>query len=126
MALSNRRWKVIGLATALSITGAASLAIAQGFDPWQDSPLMKSVSNYWAPNNQQPTLGQLANNEAIVVDLKSFNIAKAGAKGDTSSQIDKLHAREVADGAIIMRSGKQALHRGWQGSDQEVVGSKVA
>jgi hypothetical protein len=102
----HRRWKAIGLTTAF-IAGAASIAIAQGFDPWQDSPLMKSMSNYWAPNHQQPALGQLAKDEAVVVDLKSFNIAKAGAKGDTTSQIDKLHAREVADGAIIMRSGNK-------------------
>jgi hypothetical protein len=106
MAGSNRRWKAIGLTTAF-IAGAASIAVAQGFDPWQDSPLMKSMSNYWAPNHQQPTLGQLGNNEAVVVDLKSFNIARAGAKGDTSSQIDKLNAREVAEGAIIMRSGNK-------------------
>jgi hypothetical protein len=105
MAGSNPRWQTIGLTTALGIVGAATLAIAQGFDPWQDSPLMKSASNYWAPNNQQPTLGQLGNNEAIVVDLKSFNIAKAGAKGDTSPHIDKLKAREVAEGAVIFRNG---------------------
>jgi hypothetical protein len=107
MGKSNRRWKAIGVATAISIAGAVSLAIAQGFDPWQDSPLMKSVSNYWAPNSQQGTLGQLGNNEAIVVDLKSFNIAKAGAKGDTSSHIDKLKAREVAEGAVIFRTGNK-------------------
>ena len=105
MSESNRTWRAIGVAAALGvIAGAASLATAQQFDPWQDSPLMKSMSNYWAPNDQ-PTLGQLANNEAIVVDLKGFNIAKAGAKGDTSSHIDKLHAQEVSAGAIIFRSG---------------------
>ena len=104
MAGSNRKWKAIGVAAAFSIAGTTSLAIAQGFDPWQDSPLMKSVSNYWAPNNQQPTLGQLGNNEAIVVDLKSFNIAKAGAKGDTSAHVDKFKAREVGEGAVIFRS----------------------
>jgi hypothetical protein len=103
MLRSNRRWKAIGLTTAL-IAGVASVAIAQG-SPWQDSPLMKSASNYWAPNNEQPTLGQLGNNEAIVVDLKSFNIAKAGALGDTSSHVDKLKAREVAEGAVIFRNG---------------------
>ena len=107
MAGSNRKWKAIGVAAALSIAGTTSLAIAQGFDPWQDSPLMKSVSNYWAPNNQQPTLGQLGNNEAIVVDLKSFNIAKAGAKGDTSAHVDKFKAREVGEGAVIFRSGNK-------------------
>jgi len=104
MSRSKRTWHAIGVATALIvIAGATSLAIA--FDPWQDSPLMKSMSNYWAPNNDQPTLGQLGNNEAIVVDLKGFNISKAGAKGDTSGHVDKLHAREVAEGAIIFRSG---------------------
>jgi len=94
----------IGLTTAL-VAGAASVAIAQRFDPWQDSPLMKSASNYWAPNSQQPTLGQLGDNEAIIVDLKGFNIAKAGAKGDTSTHINKLKAREVSEGAVIFRNG---------------------
>jgi hypothetical protein len=105
MAGSNPKWKTIGLMTALGIAGAATIPIAQGFDPWQDSPLMKSASNYWAPNTQQPMLGQLGNNEAVVVDLKNFNIAKAGAKGDTTPHIDKLKAREVAEGAVIFRSG---------------------
>jgi hypothetical protein len=40
-----------------------------------------------------------------VVDLKSFNIAKAGAKGDTSAHIDKFKAREVGEGAVIFRTG---------------------
>jgi len=105
MAGSNRRWQAIRLITALGIAGTVSLGIAQGFDPWQDSPLMKSASNYWAANSQQPTLGQLGNNEAVVVDLKTFNIAKGGAKGDTTPHIDKLKAREVAEGAVIFRSG---------------------
>lgn len=104
MAGSSGRWKAIVVAAAITIVGAAHLAIAQQFDPWQNSRLMQSMSNYWSPNNQ-PTLGQLANNEAVVVDLKGFNIAKAGAKGDTSSHIDKLHAREVSEGAVIFRSG---------------------
>ena len=98
---SNRRWLAIGLMTALGIAGTTSLAIAQ----WQNSPLMRSASNYWAPDSQNSTLGQLGNNEAVVVDLKSFNIAKAGAKGDTTPHIDKLKAREVAEGAVIFRTG---------------------
>lgn len=106
MARSNHTWKAIGLTTAL-IAGATSVVIAQGFDPWQNSRLMQSMSNYWAPDKQQPTLGQLGNDEAIVVDLKSFNIAKAGAKGDTSSHIDKLKAQEVAEGAVIFRAGNK-------------------
>jgi hypothetical protein len=107
MSRSSRTLQVIGVAAALSvIADAAQLAIAQQFDAGLDSPLMKSMSNYWAPNNQ-PALGQLANNEAIVVDLKGFNIAKAGAKGDASANIDKFHAREVSEGAVIFRSGNK-------------------
>jgi len=105
MSRSNRWCYEIGVAVALSVIAGA--AIAQKFDPWQDSPLMKSMTNYWAPNNQQPTLGQLGNNEAIAVELKGFNIAKAGAKGDASANIDKFHAREVSQGAVIFRSGNK-------------------
>jgi hypothetical protein len=101
MARSNRRRMIFWSAAALSIVSASPLAVAQ----FQNSPLMQSMSNYWAPNSQQPMLGQLANDEAVVVDLKSFNIAKAGAKGDMSSHIDKLKAREVTEGAVIFRSG---------------------
>jgi hypothetical protein len=39
--------------------------------------------------------------------LKGFNIAKVGAKGDTSANIDKFHAREVSQGAVIFRSGNK-------------------
>jgi hypothetical protein len=67
--------------------------------------LIESATNSWAPNKDAAALGQLGNDEAIVVDLKGFNIAKAAAKGDTSSHIDKLQAREVAQAAIIFRSG---------------------
>ena len=101
MTRSNRRRMTLWSAAALSIASASSLAVAQ----FQNSPLMRSMTNYWAPNSQQPMLGQLANNEAVLVDLKNFNIAKAGAKGDTSSHIDKLKAREVSEGAVIFRSG---------------------
>lgn len=101
-----RRWKAILAATALTVAGVAHLAIAQQFDPWQNSRLLQSMSNYWAPNHQ-PVRGQLANNEAIVVDMKGFNIAKAGAKGDMSSHVDKLHARQVVEGAAIFRSGNK-------------------
>ena len=101
MTRSNRRRMTLWSAAALSIASASSLAVAQ----FQNSPMMRSMTNYWAPNSQQPMLGQLANNEAVIVDLKSFNIAKAGAKGDTSSHIDKLKAREVSEGAVIFRSG---------------------
>ena len=54
---------------------------------------------------QRTMIGELANNEGIYVDLKAFKIAKGAAKGDPSTQIAKMGAREVADGAIIFRFG---------------------
>jgi hypothetical protein len=50
-------------------------------------------------------IGELANNEGIYVDVKGFKIAKGRAKGNPSTQIAKMGAREVAVGAIIFRSG---------------------
>ena len=58
-----------------------------------------------AGTQSRATIGDLANNEGIYVDLKAFKIAKGAAKGDPSAQIAKMGAKEVADGAIIFRSG---------------------
>ena len=50
-------------------------------------------------------VGEIANNEGIFVDAKTFKVAKGTAKGDPSAQIAKLGAKEVGPGAIIFRSG---------------------
>jgi hypothetical protein len=39
--------------------------------------------------------------------MKEFKINKGAAKGDPADQIRKSGAREVADGAIIFRSGNK-------------------
>ena len=55
---------------------------------------------------QQPTgdvIGELANNEGIFVDGKTFKIARGKAKGDPAAQIAKLGAKEVGPGAIVFR-----------------------
>jgi len=80
MAELGRTWKAIVASTALTIAGAAHLAIAQQFDPRQNSRLTQSMSNYWAPNNP-PALGQLANNEALVVDLKGVHYSEGRRQG---------------------------------------------
>ena len=49
---------------------------------------------------QQPTgdvIGELANNEGIFVDGKTFKIARGKAKGDPAAQIAKMGAKEVGD-----------------------------
>jgi hypothetical protein len=50
-------------------------------------------------------IGDLANNEGVYVDLKEFKIHKGRAGSDPSGQLAKLEAREVSEGAIIVRSG---------------------
>ena len=55
---------------------------------------------------QQPpgdVIGELANNEGIFVDGKTFKIARGKANGDPSAQIAKMGAKEVGPGAIVFR-----------------------
>jgi hypothetical protein len=101
--MSKRSLIVIGTA-AILVSGAAGLALAQ-FDPWNNNNInMRSMTDNWSPPN---SLGNLANNEGIYVDTGQFRIAKGSAKGDPAAQIQKAGAREVADGAIIFRSGNK-------------------
>jgi hypothetical protein len=65
---------------------------------------MRSMTDNWSPPN---TLGHLASNEGIYVDMSEFRIAKGAAKGDPAAHIQKSGAREVSDGAIIFRSGNK-------------------
>ena len=55
---------------------------------------------------QQPTadvIGELASNEGIFIDGKTFKIAKGKSKGDPSAQIARLSAKEIGPGAIVFR-----------------------
>ena len=67
---------------------------------------MRGTSDDWSSSNQD-ALGQLGTNEGIYVDTKGFKISKGAAKGDASKHVEKLGAREVADGAIIFRAGEK-------------------
>ena len=83
MSLSKPAVMVGVAAIALMVAGAGQLALAQ-----------------------QPTgdvIGELANNEGIFVDGKTFKIARGKAKGDPAAQIAKLGAKEVGPGAIVFR-----------------------
>jgi hypothetical protein len=74
---------VVGLA-AIGLAAGASLAFAQ---------------------QAGDVIGELANNEGIFVDGKSFKIARGKAKGDPAAQIAKMGAKEVGPGAIVFRYG---------------------
>jgi hypothetical protein len=93
----------LGTTAAIGLVAVAStLAIAQ-FNPWNNNSMyMRSMTDNWSGPN---TLGQLARNEGIYVDMKEFKINKGLAKGDPSAHLAKSGAREVSDGAIIFRSG---------------------
>jgi hypothetical protein len=104
--MSERTLLTIGVAAVLGIVaGASTLALAQGFNPWNNNNVnMRSMTDNWSP----PSLvGQLATNEGIFVDVSEFKIAKGAAKGDPSAHIAKSGAKEVSDGAIIFRAGNK-------------------
>jgi hypothetical protein len=101
--MSVRPHFALGAAAALSIVlGASTMAFAQ-FNPWNNNNVrMRSMTDNWS---EPAPLGSLANNEGIYVNMTDFNIHKGAAKGDPATQLSKSGAREVADGAIIFRSG---------------------
>jgi hypothetical protein len=83
MSLTKASWLAVGIAAAGVALAASRLAGAAAPAPTPD----------------------LANNEGIFVDLKTFKITRATAKTDPAAQITKLGARPVTEGAIIFRTG---------------------
>jgi hypothetical protein len=84
--MSKRTLLIAGVAAvAIAAVGAGKLALAQ------QTPAGGDV------------IGELANNEGIFVDGKTFKIARGKAKGDPAAQIAKLGAKEVGPGAIVFR-----------------------
>lgn len=56
---------------------------------------------------ERTQLGALNVSEGIYVNPKGFDIIKGTAKGDPTAQLEKLGAKEVKDGAIIVRVGEK-------------------
>lgn len=52
-------------------------------------------------------LGALTAGEGIFVDRKGFDIIKGSAKGDPTAELTKMGAKEVTDGAVIVRVGEK-------------------
>jgi hypothetical protein len=74
------------LAIAIGITGVAVAAARLAGAAPQQTP-------------------DLATNEGMFVDLKTFKIVRGVAKVDPTAQIMKLGARPVTEGLIIFRAG---------------------
>src|SRR5262245_39220927 len=60
-----------------------------------------NAAGAWAQNSR----GNIADNDAIFIDSKTFQIRDGKAKGDVAAQIRNLGALELGGGAIIFRSG---------------------
>jgi hypothetical protein len=58
----------------------------------------------WAQGSSQ-VIGDLADKEAMYVDLKEFKIHKGRVGAKAASQLGIVDAREVSEGAVIVRSG---------------------
>jgi hypothetical protein len=67
--------------------------------------LAAAISGYALAAIDRVAIGDLSNNEGILVDVNSFKIVKGKAKTDPSAQLIKLGAKPVTEGAIIFRSG---------------------
>jgi hypothetical protein len=101
--MSKRTSFAIGAAASLGLLAAASSQVAAQFNPWNThNSYMKGMTDNWSAPS---TLGSLGSNEGIYVDTKNFKIAEGKAKGDTATLLAKSGAKQVADGAIIFRSG---------------------
>jgi hypothetical protein len=66
---------------------------------------LASAGAMLAQAQEGKVIGGLGNNEGVYVDLKEFKIHKGRAGGDPAKQLAKAEAREVSEGAIIVRSG---------------------
>ena len=75
---------------------------------------------------ERTQLGALNVSEGIYIDRKSFDIIKGTAKVDPTADLMKLGAKEVKDGAIIVRVGEKlylvdadpsakSFYTGWAG-----------
>jgi hypothetical protein len=65
---------------------------------------MGLVSFAWAQGSRQ-VIGDLADKEGLYVDLKEFKIHKGRVGAKAAGQLGMVDAREVSEGAIIVRSG---------------------
>src|SRR5215475_8667865 len=65
------------------------------------------VSNPAVAQSQTLPPAVIADNDSIYIDGKTFSITPGRAKGDTSTQIQALGARDLGPGAIVFRSGEK-------------------
>ena len=67
--------------------------------------LAVSISKIALGSAQLEQIGSLSNNEGIVVDVTTFKVARGAASSDQAAHIAALNAKQIADGAILFRTG---------------------
>jgi hypothetical protein len=95
MSMNRLTWKALGLLTAVLDTGLLLPNSALAQSPTPPSPARASAS------------GRIADNDSIFIDGRSFTVTPGRAKGDASTQIKALGARDLGPGAIVFRSGEK-------------------
>jgi len=91
MSSSIRNALIVAAAAAVAASGSTHIAGAQ------------STTGVGQPTVD--VIGELAANEGIFVDGKTFKLARGKAKGDPAAQIEKLGAKEIGPSAILFRYG---------------------
>jgi len=56
---------------------------------------------------QAPAAATIADNDSIFIDGRTFSVTPGRAKGDASTQIKALGARDLGPGALVFRSGEK-------------------
>jgi hypothetical protein len=97
MSPSKSTWLTISAAALGVVLGVTGSAIA--FSELGMPMYMKSGAGAELPT--------LANNEGLYVDKSDFKLRIGSAKGDPMPQINKMNGKEVANGAIIVRTGEK-------------------
>jgi hypothetical protein len=67
--------------------------------------LAASISKIALGSAQLEQIGSLSNNEGIVVDVTTFKVVRGAASSDQAARIAALNAKQIADGAILFRTG---------------------
>ena len=65
------------------------------------------ASNLAVAQSQTLPPAVIGDNDSIYIDGKTFSITPGRGKGDTSTQIQALGARDLGPGAIVFRSGEK-------------------
>ena len=96
--MSHSRTTCLKIASAAFGFAVVASSLAVAFDPWGESR--------WSYMKGTETVPSLADNQGIYVDKATFKLTMGAAQAsDPVALITKMGGKEVANGAVIFRSG---------------------